>query len=290
MNSSERDALAAASAQVGLNAEGAKLIRRHVNTVYVLPAAAAVARMASKQRSIGAELGIATARWLRSHGFPATEPLDVEQPVLHGEHVVTFWRYYPQGDRTLPSTGALAEIVRELHQHGSPPFPVPQYQPLESFRDELERCGPAVLWQDEYTFLQERAADLLQAYDSLDSALGHGLIHADARTGNLLWDGEQVVLGDWDSVSTGPRELDLIPTYQGVRYGRPEAKLSEFAASYGWDVRRWRGYATLRDMRDLHTLSAPLRIAEIRPDVADELHHRVRSLQFGEGREQWSSF
>ena len=49
-----------------------------------------------------------------------------------------------------------------------------------------------------------------------------GMIHGDAWRGNLLRDGHRVVLADWDEVSTGPREIDLVPTLQGTRFGLPE--------------------------------------------------------------------
>ena len=50
------------------------------------------------------------------------------------------------------------------------------------------------------------------------------MIHGDAWWGNLLRDGDRVVLADWDNVSTGPREIDLIPTLQAPRFGLPEAR------------------------------------------------------------------
>src|SRR6266511_1925654 len=119
-----------------------------------------------------------------------------------------------------------------------------------------------------------------------------GRLNCCARTtaSARLLDGDAVVLGDWDSVSIGCRELDLVITYQGTRYGRSKADLDDFAAVYGWDVRTWPGYATLRDIRDLQTLGAPLRLAADRPEVADELHHRIRGLRSGDQMQQWSSF
>jgi len=167
---------------------------------------------------------------------------------------------------------------------------LPTYEPLESFFDELNTHGPNVLSVFEYDFLHEQAQALRRAYADLVSVLGRGLIHGDARVGNMLWDADAVVLGDWDSVSLGPRELDPVITYQGTRYGRSQADLDDFSQAYGWDIRTWPGYTTLRDIRDLQTLSAPLRLAVDRPQVADELHHRIRGLRAKDYEQQWRSF
>lgn len=290
MTGDELTALVAACEQVELDPGDAVLVRYHVNAVYHLPRADVVARISPASRLEQAQRGIDVTRWLQAKGFPATAPLEVEQPLQAHGHVVTFWRYYDQTRRQLPPSRALAEILRQLHAVDLPPDPLPTYHPLDSFCGGLKTYGPTVLDGEDYAFLENRAAELLDAYDRLTSALGHGLVHADARLGNLLWDGDAVVLGDWDSVSIGPRELDLVITYQGTRYGRSQAELDEFAPAYGWDVRAWPGYATLRDIRDLHTLSAPLRLAVDQPEVAKELHHRVAGLRAGDLNQQWDSF
>lgn len=290
MNGDHRAALAAACDVVGLDARDAELLRYHVNAVYHLPHSGVAARLCPSKRIAQATTGVQVTRWLRASGFPATAPLDIDQPVEADGQIVTFWRYYDQSDRGLPSARELARLLRQLHSFEPPPYPLPTYSPLDSFCDELRSHGAAVLDRDEYDFLQARATELRRAYDGLGSTLGQGVIHGDARLGNLLWDGDAVVLGDWDSVSIGCRELDLVITYQGTRYGRSEADIEEFTRVYGWDVRAWPGYDTLRDIRDLQTLGAPMRLAVDRAGVAEELHHRLRGLQAGDHTQQWSSF
>src|SRR5215470_844701 len=281
--------LVAACRQAGLDPAGAVLLRYHVNAVYHLPHADAVARMGPLKRLEQARRGVHVTRWLSARGFPATAPLDVEQAVQIDDYVVTFWRYYDH-TRHHPPPSELARLLRQLHSFALPPYPLPTYEPLESFFDELNTHGPNVLSVFEYDFLHEQAQALRRAYADLVSVLGRGLIHGDARVGNMLWDADAVVLGDWDSVSLGPRELDPVITYQGTRYGRSQADLDDFSQAYGWDIRTWPGYTTLRDIRDLQTLSAPLRLAVDRPQVADELHHRIRGLRAKDYEQQWRSF
>jgi aminoglycoside phosphotransferase (APT) family kinase protein len=130
---------------------------------------------------------------------------------------------------------------------------------------------------------------LLYAYHQLSFGLPEGMIHGDAWWGNLLRDGARVVLADWDNVSTGPREIDLIPTLQAPRFGLPERERDAFIAAYGHDIRGWAGYPVLRDIRALSTMSALLRDAHENPAAYDQLQVRLTSLRSGDTR-QWTTF
>jgi hypothetical protein len=101
--------------------------------------------------------------------------------------------------------------------------------------------------------------------------------------------GDQVVLADWDVVSTGPREIDLIPTLQASRFGLPEHERDAFIAAYGHDIRGRSGYPVLRDIRELSTISALLRDAHLDPAAHDQLQVRLRSIRTGDTR-QWTTF
>ena len=61
------------------------------------------------------------------------------------------------------------------------------------------------------------------------------MIHGDAYRGNLLRDGQRAMLADWDAVSTGLREIDLVPTLQASRFGLPVGERDAFIA-YGHDI------------------------------------------------------
>jgi aminoglycoside phosphotransferase (APT) family kinase protein len=143
--------------------------------------------------------------------------------------------------------------------------------------------------EDERAWLSGHCERLLDTYRQLKFALPEGMIHGDAWWGNLLRDGDRVVLADWDAVSTGPREIDLIPTLQAPRFGLPEHERDAFIAAYGHDIRGWSGYPVLRDIRELSTISALLRDAHLDPAAHDQLKVRLRSIRTGDTR-QWTTF
>ena len=282
-------ALADAAQRSGLDDSDARLIRLFSTAVYHLRAADAVARIAlvtSPQSVARLATSVRVTRWLTHTGFPAVEPLDVDQPVVSHGCAVTFWRYLPQHGPA-PGPADLGHLLRRLHGLGPPPFPLPTYQPLVSVRRAIETSQ--AMSEDERAWLSGHCERLLDTYRQLKFALPEGMIHGDAWWGNLLRDGDRVVLADWDAVSTGPREIDLIPTLQAPRFGLPEHERDAFIAAYGHDIRGWSGYPVLRDIRELSTISALLRDAHLDPAAHDQLKVRLRSIRTGDTR-QWTTF
>lgn len=282
-------ALAAAARRSGLDSKNAYPIRVFATAVYHLPAVGAVARIAlvtSPQSVRRLETSVRVTRWLTALGFPAVEPLPVEQPVVTGGCAVTFWRYVPERGPA-PKPEDLGCLLRQLHSLGPPPFPLPAYQPLSSVRRAITTSQ--AISKEERGWLTDHCEQLLHAYSELSFDLPPGLIHGDAWWGNLLRSDDAVVLADWDAVSAGPREIDLIPTLQASRFGLPEAERDSFIAAYGHDIRSWNGYPVLRDMRALSTMTALLRDAHQGPLSHDQLQVRLTSLRTGDTR-QWTTF
>ncbi len=211
-------------------------MHHYSNAVFVLPDADVVVRITAAEGAARVvEASQAVIRHLiRDHGFPATAPLDDAPPVsLPSGLVAGFWRFYPQPDAERPFCAAhLARLLRDLHDVLAPPVELPAWRPLATLLDELARRDPQpVLSAVEAAWLRATASAVAERVEGTDWPLGIGLIHGDAWAGNLLWDGCRSILGDWDGVAIGPREVDLIPTWYAVlRFGRHRAWSCEFGA------------------------------------------------------------
>ncbi|MGC7103158.1 phosphotransferase family protein, partial [Amycolatopsis lurida] len=273
------DVLRTACAHAGLRCHDATTLRRHANDVYLLAAENAVAKIAhGPVAAARAQRAVTITRWLVATGFPATEPLAVEQPVNTAEATVTFWRHYPQTAATPPEPAALGSLLNQLHRLPEPDITLPTYVPLADLTATL--ATTTVLEPDTLAWLTTRITELRAQCTALESVLGVGLIHGDAYPGNLLHTPAGPILGDWDEVATGPRELDLANTVQGMRFGRSAHDVDAFTAAYGYDPRTWRGLTVLTGMRDLHTLGSFLRRAQ-RGDTAalEQVQHRITTLR-----------
>jgi aminoglycoside phosphotransferase (APT) family kinase protein len=270
-----------------LSTVDARLIHHYSNAVYHLPAEHAVARI---PRGSPARAGLAhdVTRWLVGHhGVAATAPLDRARPVqVEDGSVVSFWTYYPQPAGTDPPTSVhLARVLRRLHGVEAVPFELATWHPLSSLSAVLaDPAAAGNLADDDREWLTGHLAEIRTAVLGLDFPLGHGLIHGDAWAGNLLWHTaagpDEVVIGDWDQVSYGPREVDLIPTWHAtIRYGRRPQWARDFADGYGYDLAAWDGFPTLLAMRDLVQLTGPLRRAGDRPEFAAALRVRLEGIR-----------
>lgn len=97
-----------------------------------------------------------------------------------------------------------------------------------------------------------------------------------------------MILGDWDRVSWGPREVDLIPTWHAaVRYGRDEAWIQDFVQQYGYDLRDWDGYQTLLTMRDLAQIPGPLRRSGDSAPHAAAVRQRLDAIRASDRTATW---
>lgn len=278
-----------ACSRTGLNASDAAALHRHAATLYLFEVDRVVVRLNhdidDRKR---AWTVVELTRWLTQQGFPSVAPTDVEQPIDIDDYTVTFWRYYPQGSRPKPTADHLGAMLQQLHALATPPVELGQYQPLKNFGDSA--AASTSLPTHDRVWLLERRTDLLGEYQKLDFPLGSGWIHGDAYPGNTLWDGDRALLGDWDEVGTGPRELDLVNTHQGARFGRTQAERHAFNSAYGYDVTTWPGFPVLREMRDLHTLGSYIRLADTgNEQAATQLSFRINTLKRGEVNTQWNA-
>ena len=277
-----------AAHRAGLDSSGLTLLHQHATTIYLLPAANAVARVHSDNPA-AATRAVTITTWLAEHGLPTTIPVPGTGPIVEGDRVITFWVHHPQPTPPPhPDPAHLGRLLRTLHQLPPPPLDLPTYRPLASLHDTIDIA--TCLTPDDRGWLTHTATELLHQYTALDFPLGSGHLHGDAYPGNMLYDTttDTWLLSDWDETATGPRELDLANTYQGTRMGRTDTELDRFAAAYGHDLRHWPGLPTLRSIRDLHTLGSYIRRADNGDaTAATELHHRLHVLQHSDPTTPW---
>lgn len=276
--------------RVGLEPDGADLLRLRSNAVFKLRAPIIVRIATAPDAAERLPAVLAVTRWLAERGFPTVQPADevIDQPLLVNGIAVTFWRYVPCADRGV-STGDLGRVLRELHAGPLPPFPIRRLtDPLASVRATVQD-HPGVLDSGEQTWLAERIASLTEAWHALPFDGPPALVHGDAWIDNLLrhQDGH-VVLGDWDSVAIGPREWDLIHSHHGQhRFGLSRTDVDAFAAAYGRDLRDWPGFEPLMQIRDAYAIGIHIRNAPGDLFSRRELARRMTSLKNGTSRTRW---
>jgi aminoglycoside phosphotransferase (APT) family kinase protein len=278
---------------VGLDAGDAELLRLGENAIYRLASAPLVARIARTVRYLPAiETEVAVAQWLETVRFPAVRLAGpAGQPVIADGRPVTFWELV--SERTEYATVAeLAVLLRRLHDLPPPPsLALPELRP---FARVDGRIDGADLAERDRAFLRDRLAELHEGYARLEFVLPAGLVHGDASIGNIIRrqaDGVAVLI-DWDGVSAGPREWDLVLTAMYFeRFGWHSAQeYRDFVAGYGFDVMSWPGYPVLRDIRELIMVAWLAQNMRESPEIAAEVAKRIEDLRSGDGRRDWAPF
>jgi Ser/Thr protein kinase RdoA (MazF antagonist) len=289
-----RPIVESASRAAGLSADGAELLRIGENAIYRLahdPVVVRIARSAARMDIARRELCV--AQWLEHNAIPTIKVHEIEeQPLLIDGYPVTFWRAVtgPNGGAE-PNRSDLARLLLAFHGADRCPCDLPIMDP-SSWAKVEERISVATGIDDEARkFLSSRNAELAKRVHDLECVLPRGPIHADAHTGNLLVDDSVIVLSDFEGVSIGPREWDLLPTAVAVeRYGLPEEQYQAFTAIYGFDVREWAGYRTLREVRELGMTTWLMQNVNEDPAIAAEFEVRLSSLQESDFGRRWSLF
>lgn len=284
-------ALRTAASQIGLPTDGAKLIRLGSNAVFRVPGnvIARVARSAAMLEN--AQKQVDVAGWLEAEDFPAVRALDVRQPVVAENRVVTFWRSESDEEVYAP-IDEVAHLIRRLHALTEPTdIRLPALRPFGAPDDPLPDFS--VLSSDDAQYLRGRFAEARRTFDSLDYALPRGVVHGDANVGNvILADDGRAVLIDLDSFSRGPREWDLIQTaifYD--RFGWHTAEEYEtFVRVYGYDIMGWSGYRDLANMREVAMTAWLSRKAVNSARSAAEAAKRLSAMRTGASRRDWSAY
>ena len=291
MNDSQ-DILEQACAVVGLDATGARLLRVGSNTVYRLKAPI-IARVSRP----GADPGhvrqtVAVARWLKSVDYPAVRVVDVDQPVVLDQHVVTFWDAVSDDGDQYASVAEVAQVLLQLHQLTAPAdLHLPALSPFANAPQRIE--ASTWLTPQDRAFLTATLTQMQALYAGLEFTLPPGVIHGDASIGNVLRDsdGHPVVI-DLDGFAVGPREWDLALTaiYYDSFGWHTRREYQDFVRVYGYDIMTWPGYPVMRAVREFLMVTWVIQKAPESGQAAAEAAKRITALRTGASRKDWQPY
>lgn len=278
--------LQAAAEAAGLSAAGAEAIRLAENDLWRLPGGVVV-RISRPGQFRAAAREVTVTRWLASGDFPAVRPLPLPQPLPVGDRAATFWAEIPPHRHG--SATDLAPLLRRLHD-----LPVPddlELGTMDPFVRLAERLTAArTLPAADRAFLLDRLDTLRTKWARLPQGRPDCVVHGDAWGGNcaITHDGQRLLL-DFERTSRGHPEWDLVSTAVAMDTAGTlsEAAYTEFCTAYGYDVRDWDGYPTLRAIRELRMTTFAVQAADQNPDAQPEARYRIACLRGDRGPRPW---
>ncbi|MFE7483403.1 aminoglycoside phosphotransferase family protein [Streptomyces sp. NPDC057552] len=272
-------------AAVDLDPRGAEPVRLAENQIWRLPRERAVVRLSPRDRLATAAREVRVARWLADNGVRAVVPLDVDQPVELADQVATFWEEISSHRHGSIKDVALA--LKELHTLTPPTFDLGA---LDPFVRVPERLAVAALATEDRRWLLDLHADLADRWAAgLPSGLSHRVVHGDAWPGNVVRIDAGRLLMDFERVSVGPPEWDLVSTAVRTRTTGvvTEDEYAEYCRLYGYDVTEWAGYDLLARARELRMTTYAAQHAARDPRWQAQAQHRVDCLRGRCGSRPW---
>jgi hypothetical protein len=273
--------------ELGLDPDGARLLRNVNNAVFQLSRDPVVIRLVTLPSYIPrAKLVVTAATVFAEHDVPAIRLVPgIPQPLRVGEHVATVWQAVASIGPA-PGGSELAGLLRAVHAVPLPCRGLPRWDPLTDF-DNRVRDASAMAAADR-DFLLRRSAELAAAVTGLAFPLPMAVLHGDAHVGNIIPGPDRPVLCDFDSCAIGPPEWDLTPiAVSEVRFSRPKAHLRDFIKTYGFDVRDWAGFEVLHGIRDLKLIAGVFPRVGASAAMRAEFDHRMASLRAGRRFDRW---
>ncbi|PBC86346.1 Predicted kinase, aminoglycoside phosphotransferase (APT) family [Streptomyces sp. 2224.1] len=283
--------LAAACRRAGLDGDGARLIRLGENALFRLAAHPVVVRIARSTEYLDSARGeVQVSRWLSREGFPVTRVVDdLEQPLVVGGHPVTFWHLIEEGARKA-TYGELGAVLRDLHSLSLPDtLNLPPYPVLD--RTDRRINAAVDIPEDDRAFLRKRARELRDRVADLRFESEKGPVHGDAHVQNLMVDrNNQVILIDLERFSFDHPEWDLMVTateHHSLGWQTKE-QYRAFVGAYGWDLRTWSGFATLRAVQEFNMTTWLMQNVSESAETAAEYARRISSLRNEDAPRDWT--
>lgn len=276
--------------RLGVTADDARLLRLTNNAVFALPAAGLVIRITrSRVFHDRVRKVVRLADWFEAVDAPTTRLAPViRQPIGVRGLLATVWQYVLPTPPA-PTVDDLGVVLRRFHCLGTPPFPVPPWDPVGDARTRLDDAE--ALDDGDCAFLHQWCERLEPHIAALNADIEPSLVHADATVGNVLRtpDG-QIVLCDFDATCLGPWQADLAAVAVGeVRFGRAGMH-SRLATAYGYDVTADAAWPLLREARELKLVAAAVPLLASAPGIAEEFARRIRSMRDGDSEARWTPF
>ncbi|MFI9548703.1 aminoglycoside phosphotransferase family protein [Streptomyces sp. NPDC052016] len=271
-----RAVLEEACSLAGFDPAGAEPVRIAENEIWRLPGKVIV-RIARAGQLKAAIREVRVAHWLADNGVPAVRALPVEQPVEAAGRPVTFWVELPAHE--IGTVRDVVTLLKQLHPLPVPHFPLDRLDPFIRVAERIEAATS--LSEDDRGWLRRRHAELRDWWQKRPAGLPECVVHGDAWVGNVARTASGPLLMDFERVSVGPPEWDLVSTAVKMTTtgAVSEAEYAEFCEAYGTDVTEWEGYELLAGARELRMTTYAAQHAATRPEWRAEAQYRVDCLR-----------
>lgn len=271
----------------------AYLIRFGTNAIYHIPDLKLVIRISRP----GVDLNLEEKQYncveyLIGEKIDLTPPAREHEPIIVDKSYISFWKYVEPSVSKI-DYNRFGSLVKKLHETQYPHLDeLLDYDLTEKIQRRLNYLeNSEIASEDDMAFLKDYFQKISKCYQKYTSKLGVGLIHGDAHSGNVIQNPENLYLCDFDYISRGPRELDLVAVLQcHTRFGVSQEDYDAYCEGYGYDLREQKNYRDLLNIRDLSSFTWLYQNKGLSDKVDYEIDHRMKTLRSGDLEAKWKPY
>lgn len=235
------------------------------------------------------------SNYLCSQGFPSVKATETfsEQPISINNYFITIWDYIPHNPNAPIEWIKFGQLLRNFHDVASSfPQELPLYNPFIKMK---QRINSFIENKNNFKELEVlvRWVEKLESYFTTQIQSNElSVLHGDAHKGNVILFGSQPILLDYENVSRGLKEWDLIPIAVTLkRFNLPLNQYMEFCEGYGSDVRKWRHFQFAQLLRELYMTIWLYQNAGLNEKIDREIQIRMKTwLGDGSDVSKWNKF
>lgn len=294
----DRYVIAAANAcsELGISADGARMLAKGRCAIVALPAAGLCARIARECYTAGdLDMELQIARQFSDSGLPFLAPADhiLLTPFQSIAGPLTLWPLLKALPRDSLDWHWLGQTLARLHSRTIPEHAVSLWNPYRTVRDRINdyRRNPHADSAIQ-VLLVAALQELDEMAERLISVSPISMIHGDAHPDNVLVSENGPVLFDYDLAGIGPSAWDLTETIALSRHrGLPDVLTSAFIVGYGYDATVSPEFSQLMRVRELLDMSFLLTLVGRHPRAESELAMRLENWVANPyDRTEWTFF
>ncbi len=233
------------------------------------------------------------AKFLNDKGFDTVSPIisDIEQPIKLNNTTATIWNFLDHHPLSPPIETRLGGLLRNFHQLMLSYKEVLQgFLPIEQSESRLEvMINSNRKDYNDIDFLLRQCDALKNKFKSFRSKFGIQPIHGDFHNGNILQVSERYYLHDYQDVSLGPKEWDLIgPLIAYKRFHLDKRSLDNFYHGYGYDLRTHTEHNTIYDIREIYIVTWLMQNRYLTKKFYNEVTNRLKSIKNRHKHIKWN--
>lgn len=216
-----------------------------------------------------------------------------EQPLTFEQLKVSVWKYENTLNKSVDNYESFGKLLKNFHNLNlyNEAIPTFLFNPLENITKQIEIIKSLKPFPTNQLDLINKEFEYLKSkFPLIKSKLGHGLIHGDFHSGNILVTKKGPIMCDFESFCYGAYEYDLIPlAVSQRRFYIGKDSFNQFTKGYGYNVTNHNDFETLLRLRELSMITWLSQKYGASAEINNEISRRINSINDG-GNILWKPF